>query len=172
MTKVLISPLFLFPFVILNSNHIMYFLLLSSLLFRPFYALYYITNLISRLIHKRAPTEEDVDEIALKHNILVGKWLVFVDSPRVDQMWSLIATATMEGRLGGSAKVSNRPQFFLISSACSPPRISYSLTLFARSVVPLSVVRAYPFPHYLPSLFGTLYLLSPSPLSLFLPLVN
>ena len=34
-----------------------------------------------------------------------GKWLVFVDAHEVDEVWSAVAKATREGRLGGRSKV-------------------------------------------------------------------
>lgn len=54
------------------------------------------------------PTITDLDELARRCDILVGKWLVFARSANVDSLWSRIATATHMGTLGISAKVSPR----------------------------------------------------------------
>lgn len=35
-----------------------------------------------------------------------GKWLVFMDKTRIDEIWQLIKEATIDGRLGGRSKVS------------------------------------------------------------------
>ena len=36
----------------------------------------------------------------------IGKWLIFVDSAHVDEIWGRIKQATEEGKLGPAAKVS------------------------------------------------------------------
>ena len=48
-----------------------------------------------------------ITELAKAHAVTSGKWLIHVDTGlKVDHFWSLVAKATVEGRLGSSAKVS------------------------------------------------------------------
>jgi len=54
----------------------------------------------------RQPAVADLDELARRFNKLTGKWMVFVETDRVDFLWSRIASATHAGTLGFSAKVS------------------------------------------------------------------
>ena len=50
-------------------------------------------------------TEENIDIIAEKYDILWGKWMVFKTPDLVDGAWERIAVAVSEGQLGLSAKV-------------------------------------------------------------------
>jgi hypothetical protein len=47
-----------------------------------------------------------VDKLAQQFNILSGKWLMFVEPNRVDNLWGEIAKSTLAGTLGLSARVS------------------------------------------------------------------
>ncbi|CAF0926650.1 unnamed protein product [Didymodactylos carnosus] len=49
--------------------------------------------------------QEYMKQLALKYNMLCGKWMCFVDTPDVDRVWSVIARAVSNGRLGHQAKV-------------------------------------------------------------------
>ncbi|KAK2141911.1 hypothetical protein LSH36_1020g00020 [Paralvinella palmiformis] len=53
-------------------------------------------------------TPEDVKALAAAAGFTTGKWMVFRKSQAVDEAWSIIAKATIEGRLGTAAKVSSR----------------------------------------------------------------
>ncbi len=50
----------------------------------------------------------DID--AIQKGSLVGKWLIFEDRRYIDEVWSRIATAVEQGRLGIAAKVSTLKQ--------------------------------------------------------------
>lgn len=50
----------------------------------------------------------DLLKTAEKHRHLSGKWFVFPSQEKVDELWLKIATATVEGKLGSSAKVGPR----------------------------------------------------------------
>ena len=45
--------------------------------------------------------------LAAAAGFTTGKWMVFRKSQAVDEAWSIIAKATVEGRLGTAAKVIN-----------------------------------------------------------------
>jgi Domain of unknown function (DUF1917) len=55
-------------------------------------------------------TLEEIDNLAQTYNVLTGKWLVFVSSDEVDNLWERIVKSTLAGELGISAKVSTRDQ--------------------------------------------------------------
>lgn len=55
-------------------------------------------------------TVEDIDHLAQKIGILVGKWLIYRMSSEVDSAWKIIAENTWNGDLGISAKVSTSLQ--------------------------------------------------------------
>ena len=57
------------------------------------------------------PTTSDVDGLAKSLNVLSGKWLVFVSSDKVDDLWKRIAESTLAGTLGNRAKVSTRDEW-------------------------------------------------------------
>ena len=61
------------------------------------------------------PTTKDVDGLAKSCNVLSGKWLVFVSSDEVDDLWGRIAESTLAGTLGNAAKVSTRDESDLAS---------------------------------------------------------
>jgi hypothetical protein len=56
------------------------------------------------------PTISDVDKLAKEFNLLSGKWLVFVSSDKVDNIWGRIVKSTLAGTIGNSAKVSPRKE--------------------------------------------------------------
>jgi len=49
--------------------------------------------------------ESAIIELAKSKHVTSGKWMVFPKPDHVDNIWATIAKATMEGRLGSSAKV-------------------------------------------------------------------
>ena len=51
-------------------------------------------------------TLSEVDKLAKQFNVLSGKWLVFVSSDKVDNLWGRIVKSTLAGTIGHSAKVS------------------------------------------------------------------
>ena len=53
----------------------------------------------------KAECVHDLLEIAKRDKHTVGKWMLFVDPKKADTVWKEIATATVEGRLGCSAKI-------------------------------------------------------------------
>ena len=53
-------------------------------------------------------TLEEIDCLAQNYNVLTGKWLVFVSSDEVDDLWERVVKSTLSGTLGVSAKVSGR----------------------------------------------------------------
>ena len=60
-------------------------------------------------VHSQGPpTTSKIDKLAKEFNVLCGKWLVFVSSDEVDNIWGRIAKATLTGTLGYSAMVSPR----------------------------------------------------------------
>ncbi|CAF1375952.1 unnamed protein product [Didymodactylos carnosus] len=46
-----------------------------------------------------------IERLARKYNVLSGKWMCFVPTSHVDYVWSCIARAVVQGRLGYLAKV-------------------------------------------------------------------
>ena len=59
------------------------------------------------LSEERFPlSEESIDEMARKADVLIGKWLVFRDRSEVDGIWKEIVAETKKGSLGTEAKVS------------------------------------------------------------------
>ncbi|XP_022083266.1 UPF0696 protein C11orf68 homolog isoform X2 [Acanthaster planci] len=55
------------------------------------------------------PTHEAICQFAKAQRCLVGKWLLFAETGNaVDELWSKVARAVLEGKLGISAKVSVR----------------------------------------------------------------
>ena len=52
----------------------------------------------------------EVDKLAEQFNILSGKWLVFVSSDKVDNLWGRIVKSILAGTIGNSAKVSTRDE--------------------------------------------------------------
>lgn len=56
----------------------------------------------------RSITFHTIKELALNHNVLVGKWLMHLDTGfKVDRAWECIARSTVDGKIS-SAKVSPR----------------------------------------------------------------
>lgn len=53
-------------------------------------------------------TASVIDELAVKHQVLVGKWIIYVDSEQVDELWAKIVRLVCLERKQGSAKVSTR----------------------------------------------------------------
>ena len=56
------------------------------------------------------PTSAEVDKLAERFNVFTGKWLVFLSSDKVDNLWEQIVKSTLAGTLGISAKVSTRDE--------------------------------------------------------------
>jgi len=51
-------------------------------------------------------TADNIDNLAKRTGILVGKWLIYRIESEIDSAWKTIAVATINGNLGTSAKVS------------------------------------------------------------------
>lgn len=58
---------------------------------------------------ERAELETRLRELARTHGMTGGKWMLFVPNTRVDEVWSSVAAATVEGTLGCAAKVATAP---------------------------------------------------------------
>jgi Domain of unknown function (DUF1917) len=52
----------------------------------------------------------EVDNLAEHFHVLTGKWLVFLSSDEVDNLWERIVNSTLAGTLGISASVSTRDE--------------------------------------------------------------
>ena len=61
-------------------------------------------------VGKKDITLENIDALASDIGCLPGKWLVFLDSTKVDMMWFKVGEAVIRGELGLCAKVSTRKQ--------------------------------------------------------------
>ena len=46
-------------------------------------------------------------DIAIESNVTVGKWMIFRRRTMIDEVWQMIAEATVEGKLGCFSKVVN-----------------------------------------------------------------
>lgn len=53
-------------------------------------------------------TNSAINALAVKHQVLVGKWIIYVDSPQVDDLWAKVVRLVCLERKQGSAKVSTR----------------------------------------------------------------
>ncbi|GLE01811.1 hypothetical protein PINS_up010649 [Pythium insidiosum] len=65
------------------------------------------------ICRQRKPTAKDLDELARKHKVVSGKWMIFRNSETVDDAWTKIARAVLNNHLGDAAKVSpvsSKPQ--------------------------------------------------------------
>lgn len=49
--------------------------------------------------------EKDIAELAQKHRLTSGKWMLFPSDHDVDRVWGVVAEATWNGRLGTGSKV-------------------------------------------------------------------
>lgn len=58
----------------------------------------------------RATLESDILSAAKRHNLTVGKWMLFPTRDKVDRYWDAIVHGTVDGRLGTAAKVATRPE--------------------------------------------------------------
>ncbi|KAJ0400889.1 hypothetical protein P43SY_004501 [Pythium insidiosum] len=54
----------------------------------------------------RKPSAKDLDELARKHKVVSGKWMIFRNTETVDDAWTKIARAVLQSHLGDAAKVS------------------------------------------------------------------
>jgi hypothetical protein len=68
------------------------------------------TSSITRLIkpHREA-AEASLRQLARKHHVLTGKWMLFPSAHDVDATWRIVAQATWVGKLGIGAKVATKP---------------------------------------------------------------
>jgi alkylated DNA repair dioxygenase AlkB len=55
-------------------------------------------------------THELIGELARKHNVLHGKWLLNVKPESAQDIWPKIRSACIAGKLGSTAKISDRPE--------------------------------------------------------------
>ncbi|KAK3301480.1 uncharacterized protein B0H64DRAFT_314945 [Chaetomium fimeti] len=58
--------------------------------------------------NERGETVEDLQDLAAACNVVTGKWMLFPEPERVDEVWAKIAAATANNELGISAKVETR----------------------------------------------------------------
>lgn len=58
-----------------------------------------------RLGPHRRGLERDLRETALKHKVMLGKWMLFPSAENVDRAWRVVAEATVQNKLGVQAKV-------------------------------------------------------------------
>jgi hypothetical protein len=55
-------------------------------------------------------THQQLIDLAQKHNVLHGKWLLYVKAEDVETEWPKIRNAIIEGKLGSTAKISDTPE--------------------------------------------------------------
>ena len=55
-------------------------------------------------------SHELIVELAKKHNVLHGKWLLKVKSESASEVWPKIRSACIAGKLGSTAKISDQPE--------------------------------------------------------------
>jgi hypothetical protein len=55
-------------------------------------------------------THKHLIELAMKHNVLHGKWLLNIKPENIHKDWPRIRNALVEGKLGSTAKISDEPQ--------------------------------------------------------------
>jgi endonuclease/exonuclease/phosphatase family metal-dependent hydrolase len=55
-------------------------------------------------------THRHLIELAMKHNVLHGKWLLNIKPENIQTDWPRIRNALVEGKLGSTAKISDEPQ--------------------------------------------------------------
>eukprot|EP00163_Fabomonas_tropica_P011478 TRINITY_DN22195_c0_g1_i1.p1 TRINITY_DN22195_c0_g1~~TRINITY_DN22195_c0_g1_i1.p1 ORF type:complete len:206 (+),score=1.60 TRINITY_DN22195_c0_g1_i1:43-660(+) len=53
----------------------------------------------------------DLDRIAKHCSCMCGKWLIYIDKTKIDDVWSRIAQATFNNQLGPVAKVATLPDY-------------------------------------------------------------
>jgi len=64
----------------------------------------------NRLVASNAKiTHRHLIELATKHNVLHGKWLLYVKAEDIVTDWPKIRNAVIEGKLGSTAKISDAP---------------------------------------------------------------
>ena len=61
-----------------------------------------------KICAKGPSTLSELDKLAERFDVLSGKWLVFVSSDEVDNLWGRILKSTLAGTLGNCARVSTR----------------------------------------------------------------
>ncbi|KAK1746378.1 tyrosyl-DNA phosphodiesterase 2 [Skeletonema marinoi] len=54
-------------------------------------------------------THRHLIDLATKHNVLDGKWLLYVKAEDIEKDWPKIRNAIIEGKLGSTAKISDTP---------------------------------------------------------------
>lgn len=60
---------------------------------------------------ERRKLEPKLLQAARKHNVILGKWMLFPPLSKVDKTWAAVAGATAKGKLGVGAKVATKPEF-------------------------------------------------------------
>ncbi|KAJ8581129.1 hypothetical protein M405DRAFT_752280 [Rhizopogon salebrosus TDB-379] len=79
----------------------------------------------------QADAAKKLKEISIKHNYVVGKWLIFASADRVDAIWSKIATSLVSGPLASTSA-------FLTKVATSPaneaPNYQHVICLYVPDV--------------------------------------
>ena len=54
-------------------------------------------------------THQHLIDLGKKHNVLHGKWLLYVKAENIEEDWPKIRNAVIEGKLGSTAKISDTP---------------------------------------------------------------
>ncbi|EAQ92211.1 hypothetical protein CHGG_00446 [Chaetomium globosum CBS 148.51] len=67
-----------------------------------------LTALKKEVANERRELVEDLRDLASACNIVTGKWMLFPEPERVDEIWAKVAMATVNGELGIAAKVATR----------------------------------------------------------------
>jgi hypothetical protein len=50
--------------------------------------------------------DEAIDKLAKETGLVIGKWLLYVSTAQIDEVWKKVAASTFKGELGIDAKVS------------------------------------------------------------------
>jgi hypothetical protein len=50
--------------------------------------------------------DEAIDKLAKETGLVIGKWLLYVSTAQIDEVWKKIASSTFNGKLGVDTKVS------------------------------------------------------------------
>ncbi|KAF8999117.1 translation initiation factor eIF 4e-like domain-containing protein [Cyathus striatus] len=67
-----------------------------------------LTTAFQQLVDNNNVTVESLDQISLQYGAVVGKWLVFIDPMKIDNMWGRIAGLLCLHLKNGQAKVAPR----------------------------------------------------------------
>jgi hypothetical protein len=62
------------------------------------------------LVSSENVTVEDIDRIAVRHGVLSGKWMIYTDTRRIDQLWRKVVHLLCVDLKKGSVKVSPKQE--------------------------------------------------------------